>query len=99
MPQWSDQFPWYIKQPIDQAAHFAATFAAVWVWSLLWFQFIGVTGATLFACFVVVWAAVYREIVQMGKREKVKLGDTILDLLFLVAGTWMGCWTFLRWMG
>lgn len=93
MPQWSDQFPWYIKQPIDQAAHFAATFAGVWAISLL-LGFLPLN-ARVFIAFTLVWVtACVREGDQMRRREKLKFGDTVLDLLFLFAGSALGAQTF-----
>ena len=84
--QWSDQFPWYIKQPIDQAAHFAVMFAGVWLWALLLFQFMGVLAAACAGGFIMGLGAGWREGDQLSRREKVKLGDTLLDLFFL----WLG---------
>ena len=96
MPQWSDQFPWYIKQPIDQTAHFVATVAGVWVVALLLFQFVGVPVATFIGgslTFAVAWI---RELDQLAKRENLKLGDMGLDLVFLIGGTMVGAWSFME---
>lgn len=90
MPQWSDQFPWYIKQPIDQAAHLVVTFVGAWVIGLLLFQFVGPAWAAFVAMLSISFVAGMREAEQMRKREKRKYLDTALDVLFLGMGTYGG---------
>ena len=93
MPQWSDQFPWYIKQPIDQTAHFVATFAGVWALgypiSLLMPDALAVGYATT----IVLLFSACREIHQFANREKPKWGDVALDVVFLWWGMWLGAKT------